>query len=97
MGAYLVDIVAVGFFALEWLVYSITLEHAAYGRTGLSARMNAFREVWVRRMLDRVKPKYVLAFSKQTFFTRRRSSGRSSGTSPRRTSWPSMLHSSRRK
>ncbi|MGQ0683801.1 DUF599 domain-containing protein [Bradyrhizobium sp.] len=53
MGAYLVDIVAVGFFALEWLVYSITLEHTAYGRTGLSARMNAFREVWVRRMLDR--------------------------------------------
>ena len=53
MGTYLVDIIAVGFFALEWLVYSITLEHTAYGRNGLSARMNAFREVWVRRMLDR--------------------------------------------
>lgn len=53
MGAYLVDIIAVGFFALEWLVYSVTLEHSAYGRDGLSARMNVFRETWVRRMLDR--------------------------------------------
>lgn len=53
MRAYLVDIIAVGFFALEWLVYSITLEHTAYGRNGLSARMNVFRETWVRRMLDR--------------------------------------------
>ena len=53
MRAYLVDIIAVGFFVLEWLVYSITLEHTAYGRNGLSARMNAFREIWVRRMLDR--------------------------------------------
>ena len=53
MRAYLVDIIAVGFFIVEWLVYSITLEHTAYGRNGLSARMNAFREIWVRRMLDR--------------------------------------------
>ncbi|MFO1108329.1 MAG: DUF599 domain-containing protein [Bradyrhizobium sp.] len=53
MRAYLVDIIAVGFFAIEWLVYSITLEHTAYGKNGLSARMNVFREIWVRRMLDR--------------------------------------------
>ncbi|HKU06695.1 MAG TPA: DUF599 domain-containing protein [Bradyrhizobium sp.] len=53
MRAYLVDIIAVGFFAIEWLVYSVTLEHTAYGRNGLSARMNTFRETWVRRMLDR--------------------------------------------
>ena len=53
MRAYLVDIVAVGFFALEWLVYSVTLEHSAYGRSGLSARMNVYRGTWVRRMLDR--------------------------------------------
>lgn len=53
MRAYLVDIIAVGFFALEWTVYSVTLEHTAYGRNGLSARMNTFREIWVRRMLDR--------------------------------------------
>ena len=37
MNSYTVDIVAVGFFALEWVVYAITLEHTAYGRTSLSA------------------------------------------------------------
>jgi uncharacterized membrane protein len=30
-----------------------TLEHAAYGRDSLSARMNVYREVWMRRPLDR--------------------------------------------
>jgi uncharacterized membrane protein len=53
MRAYLVDILAVGFFALEWIVYAITLEHTAYGRDSLSARMNVYREVWMRRLLDR--------------------------------------------
>src|SRR4030081_2963743 len=53
MGAYSVDILAVGFFALEWTVYAVTLEHTAYGRNSLSARMNAYREVWMRRLLDR--------------------------------------------
>jgi uncharacterized membrane protein len=54
MGAYsTVDILAVGFFILEWTVYAVTLEHTAYGRDSLSARMNAYREVWIRRMLDR--------------------------------------------
>jgi uncharacterized membrane protein len=49
----LVDIIAVGFFVLEWTTYAITLEHTAYGRDSLSARMNAYREVWIRRLLDR--------------------------------------------
>jgi uncharacterized membrane protein len=53
MRAYLVDIIAVGFFALEWLVYALTLEHSEYGKNSLSARMNQFREAWVRQMLDR--------------------------------------------
>ena len=53
MGPYVVDILAVGFFIIEWLVYAITLEHSAYGRNSLSARMNVYREIWVRRMLDR--------------------------------------------
>jgi uncharacterized membrane protein len=53
MRAYLVDILAVGFFILEWTVYAVTLEQTAYGRDSLSARMNVYREVWVRRMLDR--------------------------------------------
>ena len=31
----------------------MTLEHTAYGRDSLSARMNAYREVWMRRLLAR--------------------------------------------
>src|SRR5216684_6790465 len=53
MGAYSVDILAVGFFLLEWTVYAVTLEHTAYGRNSLSARMHAYREIWIRRLLDR--------------------------------------------
>jgi len=53
MGLYLVDILAVAFFAIEWAVYAITLEHTAYGRDSLSARMHIYREVWIRRLLDR--------------------------------------------
>ncbi len=53
MRAYWVDIAAVGFFALEWTVYAITLEHTAYGRDSLSARMHIYREVWVRNLLRR--------------------------------------------
>jgi uncharacterized membrane protein len=53
MGAYLVDSLAVAFFAVEWAVYAITLEHTAYGRDSLSARMHIYRKVWIRRLLDR--------------------------------------------
>jgi len=53
MSAYWVDILAVGFFIIEWTVYAVTLEHSAYGRDSLSARMHVFREVWIRRLLDR--------------------------------------------
>jgi uncharacterized membrane protein len=53
MSGYWTDILAVGFFALEWTVYAVTLEHTAYGRDSLSARMHIYREVWIRRMLDR--------------------------------------------
>jgi uncharacterized membrane protein len=53
MRAYLVDILAVGFFILEWTVYAFTLEHSAYGRDSLSARMHVYREVWIRRVLER--------------------------------------------
>src|SRR6195952_2791187 len=53
MRAHWVDILAVGFVIMEWTVYAVTLEHTVYGRDSLSARMNIYREVWVRRMLDR--------------------------------------------
>jgi uncharacterized membrane protein len=47
------DIAAIAFFAAEWAVYAYTLERTDYGRDSLSARMNVYREVWVRRMLAR--------------------------------------------
>jgi uncharacterized membrane protein len=53
MGAYSVDIVAIGFFIIEWATYAVTLERTAYGRDSLSARMNVYREVWIRRLLER--------------------------------------------
>jgi uncharacterized membrane protein len=53
MAAYTVDILAVGFFIIEWTAYAITLEHTAYGRDSLSARVHAYREIWMRRMLGR--------------------------------------------
>jgi uncharacterized membrane protein len=53
MGSYWVDILAVGFFVIEWVVYGLTLEHTAYGRNSLSSRMHVYRELWVRRLLDR--------------------------------------------
>jgi uncharacterized membrane protein len=53
MGAYWVDILAVAFFILEWTVYAVTLDHSAYGRDSLSARMHVYREIWIRRLLDR--------------------------------------------
>src|SRR5229473_3470946 len=53
MRSYWADIAAVAFFALEWTGYGITLEHTAYGRDSLSARMHIYREVWVRNMLNR--------------------------------------------
>jgi uncharacterized membrane protein len=53
MAPYTVDILAVSFFAIEWTVYAVTLEHTAYGRDSLSARMHDYREIWIRRMLDR--------------------------------------------
>ena len=53
MGEYTVDVLAVGFFILEWSVYAYTLERTAYGQDSLSARMHAYRERWIRRVLER--------------------------------------------
>ncbi|HKH03312.1 MAG TPA: DUF599 domain-containing protein [Bradyrhizobium sp.] len=53
MAAYWIDILAVSFFVLEWTVYAVTLEHTTYGRDSLSARMHVYREIWIRRLLDR--------------------------------------------
>ena len=34
-------------------MYAVTLEHSAYGQDSLSSRMHAYRETWIRRLLDR--------------------------------------------
>lgn len=47
------DVLAVSFFVLKWTAYAVTLEHTAYGRDSLSARMHAYREIWIRHLLDR--------------------------------------------
>jgi uncharacterized membrane protein len=53
MTSHWVDILAISFFVIEWVTYGFTLEHTAYGRNSLSSRMNAYREIWARRLLDR--------------------------------------------
>lgn len=47
------DIVALACFVLAWTCYALVLERTAFGRRGLNARMGIYREVWIRRMLDR--------------------------------------------
>jgi uncharacterized membrane protein len=34
-------------------VYAVTLDYTVYGSDSLSARMHIYREVWIRRLLDR--------------------------------------------
>jgi uncharacterized membrane protein len=47
------DIIALAFFAGAWAAYAIVVEWTAHGRGGLNARMDLYRELWIRRMLER--------------------------------------------
>lgn len=47
------DILAISCFLGAWAFYSVVLERSPYSRQSLSARMNIYREVWMRRTLDR--------------------------------------------
>ena len=47
------DIAAVAFFIAAWGLYAVLIERTGHGRRGLNARMNGYREVWVRRMIER--------------------------------------------
>ena len=47
------DIIAIVWFVVAWALYATVIERTGHGRNGLNARMDKFREVWVRRMLDR--------------------------------------------
>jgi uncharacterized membrane protein len=47
------DLIALGWFVAAWAGYAILLEYVPRAKEGLNARMNRYREVWMRRMLDR--------------------------------------------
>jgi uncharacterized membrane protein len=47
------DLVAIIWFVGAWIVYAIVIERTPLGRRGLNARMNNYREVWMRQMLAR--------------------------------------------
>src|SRR5882757_9561728 len=47
------DLIALAWFVAAWAGYAILLEYVPRHKEGLNARMNRFREVWMRRMLDR--------------------------------------------
>jgi uncharacterized membrane protein len=47
------DIIALAGFIAAWVVYAIVIEWTQHGREGLNARMDAYREAWMRRMLAR--------------------------------------------
>jgi uncharacterized membrane protein len=47
------DLVALAWFAATWIAYAAAMEWTPYARKGLNALMDGYREVWVRRMLER--------------------------------------------
>ncbi len=47
------DLIALAWFVTAWASYAILLEYVPHKREGLNARMNSYRAVWMRRMLDR--------------------------------------------
>jgi uncharacterized membrane protein len=47
------DVVALLWFAAAWLAYAAAVEWSSYGRKGLNSLMDGYREVRMRRMLER--------------------------------------------
>ncbi len=47
------DLAALAFFVGAWIAYAIIIEWTAHGRGGLNARMDDYRETWMRQMLAR--------------------------------------------
>jgi uncharacterized membrane protein len=47
------DWIALGCFICAWVAYAIALEWTPLGRRSLNARMDAYREIWMQRMLAR--------------------------------------------
>jgi uncharacterized membrane protein len=47
------DLAALAFFVGAWIAYALLIEWTPHGRGGLNARMDTFREAWMREMLAR--------------------------------------------
>jgi uncharacterized membrane protein len=47
------DLIALAWFIVAWTAYAIHVEYLPHKRLSLNATMNTYREVWMRRMLDR--------------------------------------------
>ena len=47
------DLIGLACFVAAWAVYAIVVEWTPHGRVGLNARMDRYREAWMRRMLAR--------------------------------------------
>ena len=47
------DVIALAGFIAAWGGYALVIEWTSHGRAGLNARVNTYREVWMRRMLER--------------------------------------------
>jgi uncharacterized membrane protein len=48
-----IDLIALAWFVAAWTIYAVMLEYVPLTKEGLNARMNHYREVWMRRMLAR--------------------------------------------
>ena len=49
----MLDLIALTCFIGAWIGYALAAEHTSRGKTGLNAKMNTYRAIWMRRMLDR--------------------------------------------
>jgi uncharacterized membrane protein len=47
------DLVALAWFAAAWIAYAAAVEWSPYRRKGLNALIDGYREMWMRRMLER--------------------------------------------
>ena len=47
------DLIALGWFVAAWAGYAVLVEYVPQKRLSLNATMNSYREMWMRRMLNR--------------------------------------------
>lgn len=47
------DMAALAWFLVAWVIYAIVLDRTAYGRSGLNILMHRYREEWMRQMIRR--------------------------------------------